>query len=69
MRENGGIEGSCDNHKFCSAMAKERPEMPAPAMMIFLPDKRDEESFVVVFSILSTVLCVYDISLLIETRR
>jgi hypothetical protein len=57
--EKGGIEGSCDSQNLWRAMAKERPEMPAPAMMIFLPAKKAELDLVV-FVIVFSVSVVYE---------
>ena len=56
----GGIEGSCDSQNLWRAMAKDKPEMPAPAMMIFLPARKAELGFVV-FAIVFSVYVVYEV--------
>ena len=45
-------------------MAKDRPEMPAPAMMIFLPPRKAELGFAV-FAIVFSASVVYEATLLI----
>ena len=66
--EKGGIEGSCDNQNLWSAMAKDRPEIPAPATIIFLPARKAGLGFAM-FAIVFSVSVVYELPFVDSNMR